>query len=61
MATKFGGLRPIRWIGTQRFHPRFAGHEPVRQATCLPIVTAEHPWIEGIRCSLPSPTECVAA
>ncbi len=61
VATKFGGLRPIRWIGTQRFHPRFAGHEPVRQATCLPIVTAEHPWIEGIRCSLPSPTECVAA
>lgn len=25
VATKFGGLRPIRWIGTQSFHPRFAG------------------------------------
>jgi hypothetical protein len=88
VATKFGGLRPIRWIGTQRFHPRFAGptntpirfapgspgqgipsttlfvspgHKPVRQATCLPIVIAEHPWIEGIRRSLPSPTARVAA
>lgn len=31
------------------FHARFPGREPVRQATCLPIVTAEHPWIEGLR------------
>ena len=43
------------------FHARFPGHEPVRQATCLPIVTAEHPWIEGIRRSIPSPTARVAA
>ena len=34
VATKFGGLRPIRWIGTQRFHPRFAGktNTPIRFA-----------------------------
>ena len=34
VATKFGGLRPIRWIGTQRFHPRFAGptSTPIRFA-----------------------------
>jgi hypothetical protein len=43
------------------FHARFPGHEPERQATCLPIVTAEHPWIEGICRSLPSPTARVAA
>ena len=34
------------------FHARFPCHEPVRQATCLPIVTAEHPWIEGLRAML---------
>jgi hypothetical protein len=43
------------------FHARFPGHEPVRQATCLPIVTAEHPWIEGICRSLPAPKARVAA
>lgn len=34
IATKFGGLRPIRWIGTQSFHPRFAGptSTPIRFA-----------------------------
>jgi hypothetical protein len=31
------------------FHARFPGHEPVRQATCLPIVTADHPGIDGLR------------
>ena len=31
------------------FHARFPGHETVRQATCLPIVTAEHPGIDGVR------------
>ena len=34
VATRFGGLRPIRWIGTQSFHPRFAGptSTPIRFA-----------------------------
>ncbi|MCX7375972.1 MAG: Hint domain-containing protein, partial [Alphaproteobacteria bacterium] len=34
VATKFGGLRPIRWIGTQRFEGRLAeaGHQPIRFA-----------------------------
>ena len=34
VATRFGGLRPIRWIGTQSFHPRFAGptSTPIRLA-----------------------------
>jgi hypothetical protein len=31
------------------FHALNPGHETVRQATCLPIVTAEHPGIEGVR------------
>jgi len=35
VAAQFGGLRPIRWIGTQSFHPRFAGPAatPVRFAS----------------------------
>ena len=34
VATKFGGLRPVRWIGTQRFEGRLAGkgHQPIRFA-----------------------------
>ena len=34
VATKFGGLRPIRWIGTQSFEGRLAGagHQPIRFA-----------------------------
>jgi hypothetical protein len=34
VATRFGGLRPIRWIGTQRFEGRLAGkdHQPIRLA-----------------------------
>jgi hypothetical protein len=34
VATKFGGLRPIRWIGTQTFEGRLAGagHQPIRFA-----------------------------
>jgi hypothetical protein len=43
------------------FHARFPGHEPVRQATCLPIVTAEHPGIEGLRRMLTPPAERLAA
>ncbi len=31
------------------FHARFPGHVPERQATCLPIVTAGHPAVEGLR------------
>jgi hypothetical protein len=31
------------------FHALNPGHEAVRQATCLPIVTAEHPGIDGVR------------
>jgi hypothetical protein len=34
------------------FHALFPGHVPVRQATCLPIVTAEHPGIGGLRAKL---------
>jgi hypothetical protein len=32
VATKFGGLRPVRWMGTQRFEGRLAGkgHQPIR-------------------------------
>jgi hypothetical protein len=37
------------------FHARFPGHVPERQATCLPIVTAEHPGIEAVRARLPWP------
>ena len=31
VATKFGGLRPVRWMGTQRFEGRLAGkgHQPI--------------------------------
>ena len=43
------------------FHARFPGHEPVRQATCLPIVTAEHPGIEGLRRMLTPPAARLAA
>ena len=34
VATKFGGLRPVRWMGTQRFEGRLAGrgHQPIRFA-----------------------------
>jgi hypothetical protein len=34
VATRFGGLRPIAWIGTQSFDARFAGrtHAPIRFA-----------------------------
>ncbi len=34
VATKFGGLRPVRWIGTQCFDGRLAGvgHQPIRFA-----------------------------
>ncbi len=34
VATRFGGLRPIRWIGTQSFEGRLAGaaHQPIRFA-----------------------------
>ncbi len=34
VVTKFGGLRPVRWIGTQRFEGRLAGkgHQPIRFA-----------------------------
>ena len=34
VATRFGGLRPIRWIGTQCFEGRLAGkdHQPIRFA-----------------------------
>jgi hypothetical protein len=43
------------------FHARFHGHEPVRQPTCLPIVTAAHPWIKWLRESLvPLPTQQAA-
>ncbi len=31
------------------FHALHPGHVPERQATCLPIVTAEHPGIDGVR------------
>jgi hypothetical protein len=31
------------------FHALNPGHATVRQATCLPIVTAEHPGIDGVR------------
>jgi hypothetical protein len=34
------------------FHARFPGHEAVRQATCLPIVTAGHPGIGGVRAGM---------
>ena len=37
------------------FHARFPGHVPERQATCLPIVTAEHPGIGAVRARLPWP------
>ena len=43
------------------FHARFPGHEPVRQATCLPIVTAGHPGIEGLRKMLTPPAARRAA
>jgi len=34
VVTKFGGLRPVRWMGTQRFEGRLAGrgHQPIRFA-----------------------------
>ncbi len=34
VATKFGGLRPVRWMGTQRIEGRLAGkgHQPIRFA-----------------------------
>jgi hypothetical protein len=31
------------------FHARFPGHEPVRQATCLPILMAGHPGLAAVR------------
>jgi hypothetical protein len=34
------------------FHARFPGHVPERQATCLPIMSAEHPGIDGLRALL---------
>jgi hypothetical protein len=34
------------------FHARFPGHTPVRQETCLPIMTAAHPAMEGLRAML---------
>jgi hypothetical protein len=37
------------------FHALHPGHEAVRQATCLPIVTAGHPWIDALRARLPRP------
>ena len=43
------------------FHARFPGHEPVRQANCLPIVTAAHPGIEGLRRMLTPPAARLAA
>ena len=32
VVTRFGGLRPVRWVGTQRFEGRLAGkgHQPIR-------------------------------
>jgi hypothetical protein len=42
VVTKFGVLRPIRWIGTQRFNPRFAG------TTSLPIKFAKGSLGQGI-------------
>jgi hypothetical protein len=37
------------------FHALHPGHEPERQATCLPIMTAEHPCIAAVRALLPQP------
>ena len=34
------------------FHARFPGHVPERQATCLPIVVAGSPAVEGLRAML---------
>jgi hypothetical protein len=35
VVTRFGGLRPIRWIGVQHYQGRFAGraHQPIRFAS----------------------------
>ena len=43
------------------FHARFPGHVPVRQENCLPIVTADHPWIDGLRRMLATPAARQAA
>jgi hypothetical protein len=37
------------------FHALHPGHEAVRQATCLPVVTAAYPWIDALRARLPRP------
>lgn len=39
------------------FHARFPDHRPVRQSTCRPILTADHPQIAAIRASLPGAIE----
>ena len=43
------------------FHQRFPGHQPHRQESCLPIVTAEHPGIGAIRQRLAPPRPAIAA
>jgi hypothetical protein len=42
------------------FHALNPGHVPVRQATCLPVVTAAWPWIDALRARLPRPVRLAA-
>jgi hypothetical protein len=42
------------------FHARHPGHTPIRQPTCLPIVTAAHPDLPAIRARL-APARASAA